>query len=168
MQPYPDKTNAEALPGIQKKINKPKHRILRTLFAVILLASGGLAAFYFIKSPVNKVSNEPGSDTVKTTAEMANLQTEKVEDLAASVEKIFAASDTAALATVMSTTLLEQRRAYLEQLIPFMPAFAEDFKTRRLLYSNERYAVYEFSSSGGKFTVDFCLGEDGTWKIMRF
>lgn len=167
-QPNPGNNNADAITGVRRGVKKPKHRFLKVLFAVILLASGGWAALRFIKVPLNKEILTNTADSTQTNVKTENYQTGKVEDLAAAVEKIFAASDTAALAGVLSSTFLEQRRPYLGQLIPYMPAFAEDFKSRRLLYSNERYAVYEFSSAEGKFTVDFCLGEDGTWKIMRF
>jgi hypothetical protein len=49
-----------------------------------------------------------------------------------------------------------------------MAAFGQDFKTRKFLYGTSRFAVYEFSSAKGTFTVDFCLGPDGTWRLMRF
>lgn len=165
---FDNQTNTLASPVIHKNVKKPKHRFLKIALAIILLACGGWAALWFFKVPIKKEIQTNTIDSTQTTAKTENYQTAKVEDLATVVEKIFAASDTAALAGVMSSTFLEQRRPYLGQLIPYMPAFAEDFKSRRLLYSNERYAVYEFSSDEGKFTVDFCLGEDGTWKIMRF
>jgi hypothetical protein len=143
-------------------------RVFSVLVSVFTLLAVAIAAIYFwrnYKPPSDSMSNQ--TTTTVTTVNTV-MDSRGIEDIAATTEIIFAKSDTAALASVMSTTLLEQRRPYLGQLIPYMPAFAEDFKTRRLLYSNERYAVYEFSSARGKFTVDFCLGEDGTWKIMRF
>jgi len=145
-----------------------KVRVFSVLIIMLTLVAVAAAAFYFWRTYIPGKSEKSSQTAATGITENTVIDAKGIEDIAVTTEQVFARSDTAALASIMSSTFLEQRRPYLGQLIPYMPAFAEDFKSRRLLYSNERYAVYEFSSSKGKFTVDFCLGEDGTWKIMRF
>ncbi len=92
----------------------------------------------------------------------------KIDSAASAVETIFAKKDTVALAKILSPTTLEKRRQYFIDLLPYMPAFAADFKTRKLLTASAGFAVYEFNSHKGKFTVEFCLGSNGQWMIMNF
>jgi len=99
---------------------------------------------------------EPKSDNVK------------IDSAAGTVETLFATSDTAGLAKILSPTSLAQRRQYFSDLKPYMPAFGKDFRSRKLLYATPRFAVYEFISANGRFTTEFCLGDNGQWMLMSF
>lgn len=92
----------------------------------------------------------------------------RIERAADTVEAVFAAADTAGLTTILSPYSLDRYRAYYPDLIPHMPRFAADFQNRKLLHATARMAVYEFATDSGAYTIDFCLGEDGAWKLMRF
>jgi uncharacterized membrane protein YvbJ len=92
----------------------------------------------------------------------------KIDSAANVVENIFATSDTIKLARILSPSSLEKRRQYFSELLPHMSAFANDFKTRKLLYATARFAVYEFTSDGSKYTAEFCLGDNGKWLLMSF
>lgn len=168
VQETPPRVPVSQAPALTPKGKRRKRKVISVLITILVLVALAAAALFFKGMYKPGKSIEPSQTAATGVTENTVVDARGIEDIAATTEHVFAKSDTAALARIMSSTFLEQRRPYLGQLIPYMPAFAEDFKSRRLLYSNERYAVYEFSSAGGKFTVDFCLGENGTWKIMRF
>ncbi len=145
-------------------IKKKGRKIL--VFAVstiVLLAAAGAAVYFF-------GTFEPK----ETYADLSALYEEekydqaKIDSSATAVETIFLNADTVKLAQILSPTTLEQKREFFSEIQPHMAAYGNDFKTRKFLYATARFAVYEFSSAKGTFTVDFCLGPDGTWKLMRF
>ncbi len=149
--------NSSKLPG-QK--GRTFLKIVVTLFMITCLAVAGLYFFgtYHPDSMAKRAS----------LFEDEKYDPAKIERAAALVESIFASSDTASLAKILSPTTLEQRRRYFPELVAHMPTFARDFKTRKLLYATARLAVYEFNSPNGKFTAEFCLGSGGKWLLMRF
>ena len=138
-------------------------KFLIITLSLILVVGLALAGLYFLGS------YEPSLSASRASLfEDEKYDPVKINTAATEVETIFAASDTAGLARIMSPTTLELRRQYFSELAPHMPSFARDFKTRKLLYATPRLAVFEFTSPEGKFTVDFCLGEGGKWMLMRF
>jgi rRNA maturation endonuclease Nob1 len=137
--------------------------ILKILISLILIGSLVVAAIYFLGT-----YNSDSSASRATLFEDEKYDPVRIESAAVLVETIFASSDTAGLAKILSSTSLEQRRQYFPELVSYMPTFARDFKTRKLLYATARLAVYEFTTAEGRFTVDFCLGDGGQWMLMRF
>ena len=149
--------------GIPAKRKKGKKILVFAVSAIVLLAATGAALYFF-------GTFEPK----ETYADLSGLYEEpkvdqaRIDSVAATVENIFLNADTVKLAEVLSPTTLEQKREFFRELQPNMAAFGNDFKTRKFLYGTQRFAVYEFSSADGTFTAEFCLGEDGKWKLMRF
>lgn len=152
---------------------KRKRKWVPVLITLLFMLPAVGAVFYFLGT----FEIEPQKATlpveqVSITESMADKLNEYavsgIEDIAKSAEQVFLQADTAGLARILAPTTLERQRAHFADLLPHMKAFGEDFRNRKVLYANELYAVYEFECSRGKFTVDFCLGEDGTWKLMRF
>jgi opacity protein-like surface antigen len=145
------------------KKKKGKKILVFAVSAITLLAAAAAAVYFF-------GTFEP----TETYADLSALYEEekydqaKIDSSATAVETIFLNADTVKLAQILSPTTLEQKREFFGELQPHMAAFGQDFKTRKFLYGTSRFAVYEFSSAKGTFTVDFCLGPDGTWRLMRF
>jgi ribosomal protein L40E len=148
---------------IRKTSGKKGKKFLKYTLSVLAVVCVVITALYFL-----------GVHKSKSNVFIAALYADekydpvKIDSTTKVVETIFAASDTIGLAKILSPTSLDQKRQFFRELIPYMPAFASDFKTRKLLYATPRYAVYEFTSKGGKFTAEFCLGENGKWLLMRF
>ncbi|MCX6251259.1 MAG: zinc-ribbon domain-containing protein [Bacteroidetes bacterium] len=144
----------------------PKKRIMILLkIAASIVIIGGLtvAGIYFFGT------YDPGKKgSLAALYEVDKYDPVKIDSAATVVESVFAASDTSGLAKILSPSSLKQKRLYFAVLLPHMPAFARDFKTRKLRYATARFAVYEFSSNRGKFTAEFCLGDHGQWMLMRF
>lgn len=152
---------------------KRKRKWVRVLVSLLFMAPAVVAIFYFLgafeKQPDKAAMlPEPVSATESLTDTLAGYAVTTIEDVAETTEQVFLQSDTAGLAHILTPTTLQRQRAHFAALLPHMKAFGEDFRNRKVLYANELYAVYEFECSRGKFTVDFCLSEDGTWKLMRF
>ena len=150
-----------------RNTNKPPGKkgktFLKIVLTVLLITCLAVAGLYFFGT------YHPDSMAKRASLfEDEKYDPAKIESAAPLVETIFASSDTASLAKILSPTTLEQRRRYFPELVAHMPTFARDFKTRKLLYATARLAVYEFSSSNGKFTAEFCLGNGGKWLLMRF
>jgi hypothetical protein len=149
--------------GNPPKKKKGKKILVFAVSAIVLLASAGAAIYFF-------GTFEPKETYADLSAlyEEEKVDQVKTDSAANAVENIFLTADTAKLAQILSPTTLEQKRKYFSELQPHMAAFGQDFKTRKFLYGTARFAVYEFSSADGTFTAEFCLGDDGTWKLMRF
>jgi len=149
--------------GKPPKKKKGKNILVFAVSAITLLAAAAAAVYFF-------GTFQP----TETYADLSALYEEekydqaKIDSSATAVETIFLNADTVKLAHILSPTTLEQKREFFGELQPHMAAFGQDFKTRKFLYGTSRFAVYEFSSAKGTFTVDFCLGPDGTWRLMRF
>ncbi len=172
-QPYGRQTPPPVPPAYQpgpQHIKPPRKKgwsflkIAASILIFIVLAMTGL---YFYGT------YEPGTATGSINDEKADKErliiTEKKTDSAAMVvEDVFNRADTAGLAQILSPTSLGFHRQYFAKLLPYMPTFAGDFKNRELKFSNERYAVYEYTTAKGKFTAEFCLGDNGKWMLMRF
>lgn len=160
--PPPQRVQAQP-PGNQPKKKKGKKILVFAVSAIVLLAAVGAALYFF-------GTFEPQETYADLSAlyEEPKVDQDRIDSVANIVENIFLTSDTIKLAEVLSTTTLEQKREFFRELQPHMATFGQDFKTRKFLYGTVRFAVYEFSSAEGKFTAEFCLGEDGKWKLMRF
>ena len=143
--------------------SKSKGIFLKIVISVIGIGSLTLAGLYLFGTYNPDLKASRASLFEEETYDPA-----KIETAAATVETIFTSSDTAALARILSPTTLVQRRQFFPELVPHMPDFARDFKTRKLLYATARLAVYEITSANGRFTVEFCLGDNGKWMLMRF
>lgn len=152
---------------------KRKRKWVRVLLTLFLMVPGVVVLFYFLstfeKQPDDvSVMPEPVSLTESQPDTLTEYAVSSIEDIAQTAEQVFLQADTSGLARILAPTTLGRQRAYFAALQPHMKAFGEDFRNRKVLYANELFAVYEFECSRGKFTVDFCLGEDGTWKLMRY
>ena len=150
----------------QQEGRKPaKKRVLGVLkIAASIIIIGGLivAGIYFFGS------YRGGGGSLEALYVEEKYDPVKIDSAATVVENVFAASDTSGLAKILSPSSLGQKRQFFAALLPHMPVFAKDFKTRKLLYATARFAVYEFTSAKGKFTAEFCLGDHGEWMLMRF
>ncbi len=149
---------------------KKGYAILKIITSFLIIGGITIAGLYYYGS------YEPGTATGSIADEMA-LQAEKqllqntlvkTDSAALVVEDVFNRADTAGLAKILTPTSLGLQRQYFTQLLPYMPTFAADFKNRELKFANERYAVYEYASTKGKFTAEFCLGDNGKWMLIRF
>jgi hypothetical protein len=154
--------HAPPLGNLSKK--KTGRKILVFVVSTIVLLAAAGAALYFFGT------FEPKESYADLSAlyEEEKVDQAKVDSAATAVETIFITADTVKLAEILSPTTLEQKREFFRELQPYMAAFGQDFKTRKFLYGTARFAVYEFSSADGMFTAEFCLGDDGKWKLMRF
>ncbi|MBK6937549.1 MAG: hypothetical protein IPH18_12170 [Chitinophagaceae bacterium] len=156
-------------PAIQKPVlpkSSPPNRKLLWLGAgvvIILLAVGGWYLLSNTKTGKPPLSIRSGDIYTEETYNPALIA--KAAD---TVEAVFAAADTAGLTAILSPHSLSQYRPVYGELVQHMPAFAVDFRSRKLLYATARFAVYSFSAATENYTIDFCLGEDGRWKLMRF
>ena len=157
-------------PGRIKPFKKKSHALLKIIASVLIIGGLTIAGLYYYGS------YEPGTAT-GSIEDVEALKAEKqvlintlvqTDSAALVVEDVFNRADTAGLAKILSPTSLGLHRQYFAKLLPHMPAFAGDFKNRTLKFSNERYAVYEYTSAKGKFTAEFCLGDNGKWMLMRF
>jgi hypothetical protein len=162
-QPAMPQSIGKQRPVVQKPQKSNGRKLLTIAFSITVILSAVMAGLYFFGT------YDAGTDSSNSgLAEEEKYDPVKIDSAATAVETVFAASDTAGLANILSPTTLEYRRQYFGELLPYMPAFANDFKTRKLLYATSRYAVYEFSSADGKFTAGFCLGDKGQWLLMNF
>ncbi len=149
--------------GNPPKKKKGRKILVFALSAIVVLAAAGVALYFFgtfepkeTYADLSPLYEEPKADQAR------------IDSVANTVENIFLTADTVKLAEVLSPTTLEQKRVFFKELQPNMAAFGNDFKSRKFLYGTQRFAVYEFSSANGTFTAEFCLGEDGKWKLMHF
>lgn len=151
------------LSGKPPKKKKGKKILVFAVSAIVMLVAAGAALYFF-------GTFEPK----ETYADLSPLYEEtkvdqtKIDSAATVVENIFLTADTVKLAEVLSPATLEQKKKFFRELQPDMAAFGNDFKSRKFLHATQRFAVYEFTSADGAFTAEFCLGEDGKWKLMRF
>jgi len=96
------------------------------------------------------------------------IDKEGIETAALDIENAFLDADTAALADVLTDTSLEIYKNTFEEIMPYMADFAEAFKSRKLLYANQIFAVYEFKAEGKTHTVEMTRYGDKGWKLTRF
>jgi len=152
---------------VQNTKRRSGRKVLITLFSLLIIIGIGLAGLYFYGTydPLEKKAESKTAEQFKVQQKIIGVKTDSA---AMVVENAFAKSDTAALAKVLSPTSLNLTRKHFSKLLAYMPAFANDFKNRKLIYSNERYAVFGYETAKGKFTADFCLGDHGKWMLMRF
>lgn len=161
-------------PGmVQAKPVSKKHKWISILVSFILIIPA-IAAFLYFSGTYNpwQHTGVPGNNFTPNVSlvndSLYEYSSAGIEVLAQTVDQVFMRSDTASLARILAPSTLEKQRKYFAMIQPHMQAFADDFKNRKLLYANQLYAVYQFECSRGKFTVDFCLGEDGKWKLLRY
>jgi uncharacterized membrane protein YvbJ len=157
-------------PPIQPRVqaqSPPKKKgrkiLVFVVSAIVLLAVAGAALYFFGIFEPKESYADPSALYEEPKVDQA-----RVDSAATVVENVFLTADTVKLTEVLSPTTLKQKREFFSELQPHMAAFGNDFKTRKFLYATARFAVYEFSSADGTFTAEFCLGEDGKWKLMRF
>lgn len=174
VNPTPVQTPPPPRPSVQPRTQVPpsakppkkkkgKKILVFVVSAIVLLAAAAAAVYFFgTYKPKETFADLSG------LYEDEKYDQDKIDSVATAVEDVFLNADTVKLAEILSPTTLEQKREFFGELQPHMAAFGNDFKTRKFLYATPRFAVYEFSSADGTFTAEFCLGEDGTWKLMRF
>ena len=151
---------AASIPPTRKK---GKKILVFAASTLVLLAAAGAALYFFgIYEPRESYAD------LSALYEEEKYDKAMIDGAASEVETIFLSADTTKLAAILSPTTLDRKREFFKDLQPHMAEFGTDFKSRKFLYATARFAVYEFSSAKGTFTVDFCLGEDGKWKLMRF
>ena len=91
-----------------------------------------------------------------------------IETGAANIETAFLQADTAALSSILTETSHKLYQGGFAEMLAYMPDFGTAFKSRKLLYANQIFAVYEYSSGGNTYTVEMTRDDDGTWKLTRF
>lgn len=161
--PLPNQVNSSRQQLVQKGPQKKRSKVFSLVVSIIVTFCIIAAGLYFFG--VYKPNN---ADTIMALYQNEKYDQVKIDSAANVVENIFATSDTARLAKILSSNSLKKYRQYFAELKPHMSAFASDFKARKLRYATARLAVYEFSSKDGKFTAEFCLGDNGKWLLMRF
>jgi len=68
----------------------------------------------------------------------------------------------------LTETSLDIYREVFPEIKTYLPKYAEAFKSRKLLYANQIFAVYEFEVDGSTYTLEMTMGDDGNWKLVRF
>jgi len=164
VNPLPPKVQDQ--PAVKPPVKNKGKKILVIAVSTIILLAAAAAALYFFGTFQSK--DEMLATDLSALYEDEKYDKNLIDSVANVVEAVFLSADTTKLAEMLSKTTLEQKREFFSQLQPYMAEFGNDFKNRKFLYATPRFAVYEFTSAQGSFTVDFCLGEDGKWKLMRF
>ncbi|MHC1777639.1 MAG: zinc-ribbon domain-containing protein [Lentimicrobium sp.] len=149
--------------AIPPKMKTGRKILVIAVSAIVLLAVAGAAIYFF-----GTFDPKESYADLSALYEEEKVDQAKIDNAASEVENIFLTADTVKLARILSPTTLGQNREFFSELQPHMAAFGQDFKTRKFLYGTARFAVYEFSSAHGTYTAEFCLGDDGKWKLMRF
>lgn len=163
-----------ATPSAQQPLHAKRKRKWVQILITLLFMLPALGAVLYFLGTFEKQPDEAAMlpQHVFVAESLTDTLTEyavsSISEIAQTTEQVFLQADTAGLARILAPATLERQRTHFSELQPHMKAFGEDFKSRKVLYASELYAVYEFECSRGKFTVDFCLGEDGTWKLMRY
>lgn len=96
-----------------------------------------------------------------------NIDTKLINKGAQKMEDAFIKADTLALSIILSETSLEKYRPFFEEMQPHMTQFGEVIKTRKLLYANEIFAVYEYKNGNEVYTFEMMVNDDGQWIITR-
>ncbi|MBN1924806.1 MAG: hypothetical protein JW798_03125 [Prolixibacteraceae bacterium] len=91
-----------------------------------------------------------------------------IKNGASEIESAFSNADTLALANLLTATSLEIYSDAFPEIQAYMPQYAEAFKSRKLIFANEIFAVYEFVADGITYTLEMTIGDDGNWKLVRF
>lgn len=107
-------------------------------------------------------------DSFSFDREKVKIDEAGIKKGAAVVEAAFANADTSALAAILTETSLEIYGETFEQIKPYMPEYAKAFKSRKLLFANQIFAVYEFKVGNEVYTVEMNIDDDGAWKLVRF
>jgi hypothetical protein len=153
-----------AQPQIGQRPAKKKGLVLlNILVSVVVILCLSFVGLYF-----SGTYDPAPNSSLAALYENEKVDKVQIESAANIVETAFVQGDTASLAKILSPSSLEQKRPFFKELQPMMASFGKDFKTRKLLYATDRYAVYEFTSAKGKFTAEFCLGDGGKWNLMQF
>ena len=85
------------------------------------------------------------------------------------MQNVFETADTTALKSLLRETSRENYKDIFSEIQPYMTEYAKAFKNRKLVYSNDFFAVYKFKDSDGKeYSVEFSQNGDGNWKLVRF
>ncbi len=157
-------------PERSKPVRKKGHALLKIIASVLIIGGITIAGLYYYGSyePGTETGSIANGEALKTEKQMLINTLVKTDSAALVVEDVFTRADTAGLAKILTPTSLGLHRQYFSKLLPYMPTFADDFKNRKLKFANERYAVYEYTTAKGAFTAEFCLVDDGKWKLVRF
>ena len=91
-----------------------------------------------------------------------------IKNAASEIEAAFSSADTLALSSLLTETSLDIYREVFPEIKTYLPKYAEAFKSRKLLYANQIFAVYEFEVDGSTYTLEMTMGDDGNWKLVRF
>jgi hypothetical protein len=147
-------------------VRKVRCRKVAGILAAVVVISviGGLAVYYF-------GSYEPHADVPTDLSALYReepVDINRIDSAASIAEQVFLRADTLALAGLLSPTTLVEQRPHFATLLPYMEDYGKVFRNRKLLYATALYAVYEFETTRGSYTAEFCLGADGKWKLMRF
>ncbi len=152
----------------------------KSLIAVILLVVAGILSIYFftdwlddttkeLKSPVIE-SQVDGSDAaIENQIALDKADAKNLDEAINLTEEAFANADTNQLKNVLTgSSAIKYERVYRE-IQPYMKEYARSFKNRKPEKSNSFYALYSFTDeTGKKYTAEFALTGDGTWKLVRF
>ena len=92
-----------------------------------------------------------------------------VKQIASTVEDVFEDADTTRLKAILTPNGLKACESEFKKIEPYMAEYAKAFKSRKLIRSDKSFALYSFhDGEGNEYTVEFALGEDGSWKLVRF
>ena len=108
-------------------------------------------------------SDDNTNDSGTTVSEPAQLQS-----ASKSVEDAFKSGVPANVLAAMSDEAKTFYTEDIDNIENMMVDFGKDFENRKLIYSSDNYAEYEFTADGETYTVTFSRQDDGTWKLTRF
>ncbi|MBU0993942.1 MAG: hypothetical protein KJ737_15715 [Proteobacteria bacterium] len=115
--------------------------------------------FVLIMGCSNGSTNDPGI----TVSEPVELKSATI-----SVENAFLSGVPTNVLTTMSDESKAFYEADIDNIEALMVDFGNDFKNRKLMYSTDNYAEYEFTAKNETNTVTFSKQDDGSWKLTRF
>ncbi|MBN2806893.1 MAG: hypothetical protein JXR22_09555 [Prolixibacteraceae bacterium] len=107
-------------------------------------------------------------DTFSFDREKEEIDLSGIKKGASDIESAFSNADTTVLASLLTETSLEIYRETFPEILVYMPHYAKAFESRKLLFANQIFAVYEFEAEGITYTVEMTVGDDGDWKLVRF
>lgn len=180
--PPEDKTTGIPPPFLVPKQGKKKGYFGKILIILALLIGIGAIALYFSadlfdKSGTNATGELTGTDIpgiVSITDSISGNNLTQISsgnplEVAELTEKAFASADTNLLKQILTAQSLETYSAAFKEIQPYMAEYAKAFGNRKLVMSNNIYAVYSFTDeTGTKYTAEFALGDEGKWKLIRF
>lgn len=167
-------------PGPKKKKRSCLGCFFKSLIAGFLLVVTAILIIYFATDWLDDTARDSVNQAIQSQAEgndigieneiaLNKVDAKNLDEAVGQVEQAFANADTNQLKQVLSETSAKKYQGVYHEIQPYMKEYASAFAKRRLEKSNSLYAIYSFTDeTGKKYTAEFTLTGDGTWKLVRF